>query len=138
MGRGMRTSESVLGAWAVRVTYQRLAILVQDPQAILCSTPTYEYDKQMSMFNHEAIIQLFDYALLDRSQWPGNDAVVRQHFGAQSKRRLQVTKTGWSTTLFCGVQSDVGSRKIGDASDEGSVGSGDDMDGDHMIPLKPT
>jgi hypothetical protein len=90
----------------------------------------------MSSFNHQATIQLFDYALHDRSQWQSNDAAVRQIFGPKPKRPLQVTKTEWRTTLFCSPRSDIGSRKIGDMSDEGSVGSGHDMDGYHMITVE--
>jgi hypothetical protein len=59
------------------------------------------YDERMKkLSNHQATIALFDDALRDRSQWPANDHVVRQHIFAKRPLHQQVTKTSLSTTGY--------------------------------------
>ena len=65
------------------------------------TTSVYKYDKRMSSLNtHAAIIDLFEAALRDRSQWPPNDPAVKQRFHHDPVLHELVTKSGWNTTLF--------------------------------------
>jgi hypothetical protein len=78
---------------------------IRDPSFIdiyKASRP-YQYDMQMTLLaSPTATISLFNHFLHDRSQWPFNDHVAKQHIFAKMLSPQQVIKTGWSTTLVMG------------------------------------
>jgi hypothetical protein len=65
------------------------------------TTSLSEYNERMTRLkdkDHEATIGLFNAALEDRSQWPPNDAAVKQQYHGPTKANEQEPKTGWGTT----------------------------------------
>lgn len=61
-----------------------------------------QYDQRMSNLEskgHDTVINLFDNALRNRSQWPDNDFPVKQPLVTKPPSFHLTIKTGWSSTL---------------------------------------
>ena len=65
------------------------------------------YDQSMlKLKDHAAAIQLFETALRYRSEWPNNDASVKQIFESKSPTEL-VRKTNWRSTTHCAEEHHI-------------------------------
>jgi hypothetical protein len=79
--------------------------------------------------NHDMTIGYFDEALCDHSRWPNDDAADKQDFHSINvPSPNQVTKSGWSTTLF--IQ---GSYSVIEVKEVSSDDESNDKDQYHVV-----